>query len=546
MEKRYALGLDFGTLSGRALLVDIQTGRDVADCVCEYAHGVMDSALPDGTLLKPDSALQHPQDYLDVLSVIIPGVLKKTGIDPAEICGVGLDFTSCTILPVDDQLTPLCLQSRWRHEPHAYVKLWKHHGANAQAERLNRLAAQRGEDWLARYGGRLSSELALPKLLEILDEAPDLYDETFRFIEAGDWIVSLLVGREVHNSCMAGYKALWNDGYPSEDFLRAVHPRLDSVARGKLSGDIIPTGTLAGYITEAGADLTGLVPGTPVAAPIIDAHSALPAAGITRAGQLLMIIGTSSCHIVLGDEEKRVPGILGMVKDGVLPGWYAFEAGQSCVGDQFDWFVKNCVPAAYQEQAKSEGISVHTLLTRLSQTKKPGQHGLLALDWWNGNRSVLMDADLSGLMLGMTLATRPEDMYRAMIESTAYGTRMIVDNFAASGVAIDSLYAAGGIAEKNEMLLQIYADVTGREIRVCDADQACALGAAIFGASVSGQFDSLTAVIQRCARIKDKIYRPIPENQAIYEQLYADYVTLHDCFGRGANDVMKRLRARRT
>lgn len=545
MEKNYALGLDFGTLSGRALIVDIRTGRDVADAVYNYPHGVMDTELPDGTPLKPDSALQHPQDYLDVLKYAVPEALRKAGISAGEICGVGLDFTACTMLPVDAQLEPLCSRSRYAANPRAYVKLWKHHGAQAQADRLTEIAAARGEAWLASYGGKLSPELMLPKLLETLEEDPAICAETYRFIEAGDWIVSRLVGREVCNSCMAGYKALWNGGYPSDDYLNAVHPALAALVREKLSGDILPTGTPAGCITEAGAALTGLVPGTPVAVPIIDAHSALPAAGITKAGELLMIMGTSTCHIVLGEEEKNVPGILGMVRDGILPGWYSFEAGQSCVGDSFDWFVKNCVPERYMQQAREEGIGVHALLTRLAQSQRPGQHGLLALDWFNGNRSVLADADLSGMMLGMTLQTRPEDIYRALIESTAYGTRMIIDNFTSHGVAVERLIAAGGIAGKNEMMLQIYADVTGREIRVCDSAQASALGAAIFGAAVGGAFPTVDAAIERCARIKERVYRPDPAAQAVYEQLYAEYVTLHDCFGRGANDVMKRLRALR-
>jgi len=545
MEKKYALGLDFGTLSCRALLVDVTTGCDVADFACNYTHGVMDKSLPDGTALPPDWALQHPQDYLDVLHNVIPAVLHKAGITADEICGVGLDFTACTVLPVDARLAPLCRDARYAHTPHAYVKLWKHHGAQAQADRLTEIASARGEAWLASFGGKLSPELMLPKLLETLAEEPALCDETCRFIEAGDWLVSLMVGHEVCNSCMAGYKALWNNGYPSDEYLDAVHPGLAALVRGKLSHDIIPTGTLAGYVTEEGAALTGLAVGTPVAAPIIDAHAALPAAGITKAGELLMIMGTSTCHIVLGGEEKNVPGILGVVKDGILPGWYSFEAGQSCVGDSFDWFVKNCVPESYERRAREEGIGVHALLTKLAREQRPGQHGLMALDWFNGNRSVLADADLSGLILGMTLQTRPEDIYRALIESTAYGTRMIVDNFAAHGVAVERLIAAGGIAGKNEMMLQIYADVTGREIRVCDSAQASALGAAIFGAAAGNALPTLDDVIERCARIKERIYRPDPENQAIYAQLYAEYVTLHDCFGRGTNDVMKRLRALR-
>lgn len=541
----YAIGLDYGSLSGRAVLVDLSDGREVATEVFPYPHAVMDSALPDGTPLPPDYALQHPQDYLDVLRHTIPAVLKQAGASPEQVVGIGIDFTACTILPVLENGTPLCFLEEYRSEPHAYVKLWKHHAAQPQANRINTLAAEMGEPWLARYGGKISSEWMFPKILQILEEKEEVYDKTARFVEAADWIVWQLTGRETHNSCTAGYKAIWSkkEGFPSPAFFRALHPKLEQVIGTKVSDDILPIGEKAGEISAEAAALTGLCPGTAVAVANVDAHVAMPAVGITESGKMLLIIGTSTCNILLGDSEQLVPGMCGVVEDGVLPGFFGYEAGQSCVGDHFDWFVSNCVPAAYTEAAKQQGVNIHKYLREKAKQLKPGESGLVALDWWNGNRSVLVDVDLTGLMLGMTLLTKPEEIYRALIEATAYGTRMIIETFEQSGVPIRELYAAGGIAEKDEMMMQIYADVTGRDIKIAGSPQAPALGSAIFGAVVGGAFPNIQQAAAVLGKVKDVVYKPIAANRAVYDRLFAEYRQLHDTFGRGVNDVMKRLKA---
>jgi L-ribulokinase len=350
---------------------------------------------------------------------------------------------------------------------------------------------------------------------------------------------------------MAGYKAMWHkrDGYPCEDFFAALNERLRHVADEKLSRDIYPIGAKAGEITAAAASLTGLKPGTAVAVCNVDAHVSLPPAGITEAGKMLMIMGTSTCHIMLSDEEHIVPGMCGVVEDGVIPGLMGYEAGQSCVGDHFNWFVENCVPAEYAGEAKERGMGLHALLTEKAESLKPGESGLIALDWWNGNRSVLVDVDLTGLMIGMTLATKPEEMYRALIEATAYGTRMIIDTFEQHGVKIDGLYACGGISHKNPFLMQIYADVTGREIRVARSAQTPALGSAMFGAVAAGAerggYDSIVDAAREMGGILPRVYQPDAGAQAVYQQLYAEYVKLHDYFGRGGSDVMKRLKTLR-
>jgi len=549
MGKKYSIGIDFGTQSARAVLVEIGTGKEIATAVKVYPHGVMDEYLPDGkTKLEPDWALEHPQDFLDALRETIPAVIKEAGVNSEDIIGLGMDFTACTILPVDKQGTPLCFYEEYKSNPHAYIKLWKHHAAQDEANRLNEIAAERGEDFLQRYGGKISSEWMIPKIWQVLNEAPEIYEKADRFMEIGDWVVLQLTGQEKRSSCMAGYKALWHKrkGYPSNEFFKALDPRLENVVDEKLSRDIYPIGSKAGEITEEAAKLTGLKPGTAVAVANVDAHVAVPGVGITEEGKMLMIIGTSTCHMLLGKEEKIVPGMCGVVEDGIIPGYLGYEAGQSCVGDHFEWFVKNCVPAHYMKEAEDRGMNIHDLLSEKAQKLAVGESGLVALDWWNGNRSVLVDVDLTGMMIGMTLLTKPEEMYRALIEATAYGTRMIIETFEENGVPIYELYAAGGIADKNPFLMQVYADVTNREIRISASSQTPALGSAMFGAVAAGKerggYDSIVEAAKEMARLKDVVYTPISENVKMYDKLYAEYKILHDYFGRGANDVMKRLK----
>lgn len=546
---KYSLGLDYGTQSGRAVLVEVSTGNIVAQSVYEYPHGVMDERLPDGTPLLPDWALEHPQDYLDVLSVTIPDVLKKSNVDPKDVIGMAVDFTACTMMPIDENDVPLCLKEEYASHPHAYVKLWKHHAAQPEANKLNAIAQERGESFLARYGGKVSSEWLVPKIMQILDEAPEIYAAADRFIEATDWVTMMLTGEEKRSACTAGYKGMWSkrEGFPSKDFFKALDPRLENLVEEKLSNDIYPLGGKAGELTEEMAAKIGLLPGTAVGIGNVDAHVAVPAVGITKEGQMLMIMGTSTCDMVLGKQEMIVPGMCGYTEDGILPGFLGYEGGQSCVGDHFEWFVENCVPAAYYDEAAAKGQNIHQLLSEKAAKLKIGESGLLALDWWNGNRSVLVDVDLTGMILGMTLITKPEEIYRALIEATAYGANMIIETFGENGVPVNELFACGGITEKNALMMQIYADVTGREIFISDSPQTVALGSAMFGAvaagAAKGGYDSIFEAAKVMPKIKAETFKPIAENKAAYEKLYAEYKILHDYFGRGANDVMKRLKA---
>jgi L-ribulokinase len=546
---KFSIGVDYGTQSGRAVLVDVATGKEVATAVKPYTHGVMDEYLPDGaTKLENDWALQHPNDYLEVLQITIPEVLKSSGVFADDVIGLGIDFTACTVLPINKQGTPLCMTDEFEKNPHSYVKLWKHHAAQDEANQLNKIAEERGEAFLQRYGGKISSEWMIPKVWQILNEAPEIYEAADQVVEATDWVISQLTGELKRNSCTAGYKAIWHkqEGYPSNEFFKALDPRLENVVQEKLSTDIYSIGSKAGELTEKAAKLTGLKPGTSIAIANVDAHVAVPAVGITDPGKLLMIMGTSTCHILLGEEEKVVPGMCGVVEDGVIPGLMGYEAGQSCVGDHFEWFIENCVPASYYEEAEHKGVNIHQLLTDKANALRVGESGLIALDWWNGNRSTLVDADLTGVLLGATLLTKPEEIYRTLIEATAYGTRMIVETFRGAGVPINEVYACGGIAEKNALMMQIYSDVLNMDIKISASSQTPAFGSAMFGAVAAGKerggFDSIVDAAKVMGQVKDEFYQPLSDNAVVYDKLYAEYARLYDYFGRGENDVMKRLK----
>ncbi|MFC5649932.1 ribulokinase [Paenibacillus solisilvae] len=549
MHAKYAIGIDYGTESGRALLVDIADGTEIATHVTPYPHGVMDVKLPDGTALGPDWALQHPDDYMEVLRCSVPEVLRAAGINPDDVIGIGIDFTACTMMPLDEQGKPLCLSPEWSGNPHSWVKLWKHHAAQVEASRLNEIAMEREETFLPRYGGKLSSEWMIAKVWQILNEAPEIYEQTDLFMEAADWVVMQMTGSLIRNSCTAGYKAVWHkeQGYPSNDFFAALDPRLESLTETKLRGHIAALGSKAGELNAAMAEAMGLRPGIAVAVGNVDAHAAVPAAGVVTPGKLVMAMGTSICHLLLSDKEVNVEGMCGVVEDGIVAGYYGYEAGQSAVGDIFAWYVDEAVPQYVQHSAQEEGVSVHQWLESKAAEYRPGETGLLALDWWNGNRSVLVDADLSGLLVGFTLQTKPEEIYRALLESTAFGTRRIIEAFHLNGVEVKELYACGGLPQRNRLLMQIYADVTGREIKIADSTQTAALGAAMFGSvaagSGAGGYDSIVEAAQNMARVREETFNPIPEHAAVYEELYQAYLRLHDYFGRGGNDVMKTLKA---
>ncbi|MFE9650641.1 ribulokinase [Streptomyces sp. NPDC006365] len=536
------VGVDFGTLSGRAVVVRVRDGAELGSAEHGYAHAVLDRQLPDGTLLPPDWALQLPADYIDVLRHAVPEALAGAGVRAEQVIGIGTDFTACTVLPVLADGTPLCELPEYTARPHAYVKLWKHHAAQAQADRITALAAERKEQWLERYGGKISSEWEFAKALQVLEEDPEIYHRTERWLEAADWIVWRLCGTYVRNACTAGYKGQYQDGaYPSRDYLAALHPDLADFVTEKLDQPIGQLGDSAGRLTAEAAAWTGLPEGITVCVGNVDAHVTAPAAAAVEPGQMVAIMGTSTCHVMSSDKHGTVPGMCGVVDGGILPGLWGYEAGQSGVGDIFAWFVRTGLPADYAQRAAAAGQTPHEYLTALAAAQRVGEHGLLALDWHSGNRSVLVDHDLSGLLIGQTLSTRPEDIYRALLEATAFGTRTIIDAFESAAVPVRELIIAGGLT-KNALLMQIYADVTRRPLGVIGSAQGPALGAAMHAAVAAGAYPDIRAAAHAMGNVHRGVYLPDPERAASYDRLYAEYRLLHDYFGRGGNEVMHRLR----
>ncbi|MCK6258853.1 ribulokinase [Fictibacillus sp. KIGAM418] len=548
MQKKYVIGIDYGTESGRVLLVEAASGEEIATNVTAYRHGVMDEELPGGTALEADWALQHPGDYFDVLRESVPAVLQQAKVSAEDVIGLGIDFTSSTIMPLTEEGEPLCLQPDWEGNPHSWVKLWKHHAAQSEADELTKLAEERNEGFLKRYGGKASSEWMFPKILQILREAPDVFEETDLFMEAGDWVTSQLAGNMVRSSNTCGYKAFWNkeEGYPSAEFFSTLDMRLENILDTKMRGPVLSIGEKAGELTEEMARLIGLEPGIAVAVGIIDAHAGVPAVGAVNPGQLVMAMGTSTCHMLISDVEEPIKGVCGIVEDGIIPGCISYETGQVAVGDSFAWYVDQAVPDYVKKEAADAGMNVHQLLEKKAAACRPGQSGLVALDWWNGNRSVLVDAHLSGAIVGLTLATKPEEIYRALLESTAFGTKKIIESFVDAGVAVDEIFAVGGLPERNHLLMQIYADVTNREIKIANSRQTTALGAAMYAAVAAGReaggYDSIFEAADKMARVKEETFKPIPENVRLYEELYRYYLELHDFFGQEKRALMHGLK----
>lgn len=551
--ERYTIGVDYGTLSGRAVVVRVSDGAELGSAVLEYPHAVMESVLTAGpaaatshpVALPPDWALQVPADYVAVLREAVPAAVSAAGVHPADVIGLATDFTACTILPVKCDGTPLCELPAYADRPHAYVKLWKHHAAQPQADRINQAAHARGEPWITKYGGLISSEWEFAKGLQLLEEDPEIYAHMDHFVEAADWIVWQLTGRYVRNACTAGYKGNYQDGhYPDRDYLAALNPDFADFAEVKLAHEIGQLGSAAGALTAEAAAWTGLPEGIPVAVGNVDAHVTAPAAQATTPGQMVAIMGTSTCHVVSHDELVEVPGMCGVVEGGIIAGLYGYEAGQSGVGDIFAWYVDRQVPGHYHDEAATRGQSIHAYLTELAYAEPPGAHGLVALDWHSGNRSVLVDHELSGVIVGQTLATRPEQGYRALQEATAFGTRMIIETFVASGVPVTELIVAGGLL-KNAPLMQTYADVLRLPISTLQSEQGPALGSAIHAAVAAGAYPDVPTAASAMGAVSPAVYTPEEKSSAVYDRLYAEYVLLHDWFGRGTNPMMKRLRALR-
>ena len=518
MASKLALGLDFGTESVRALLVDLR-GRECASAVVKYRHGQIIDSLPGSReRLPPHYALQHPQDWIDSAVRATRSAIRAAGAKAEDVIGIGVDFTSCTMLPALRNGTPLCLLERFARQPLAWPKLWKHHGAQAQTDRINQVARERAESFLARYGGIIGLEWFFPKMLETLEGAPRVFESAEVWLEGGDWFVWQLVGGDAaalpRSTCQAGYKGMWSadDGYPSQEFLAAVHPKFARVVVDKMPGRLLAPGTCAGGLQATFAKRMGLREGTPVSAAIIDAHAGVPGAGAAEPDTFVMVLGTSSCHMLNSAEERFVPGVAGIVRDGILPGFVGYETGQAAVGDAFDWLRR---------------LTGQRNLGRLSQQAAavaPGADGVLCLDWFNGCRTPLMDGSLTGAFTGLTLHHTPAHLYRALLEASACGVRWIVDLLREGGVPVNRFVATGGLPHHNPLVVEVYADVLGAPITVHPSKHGPALGAAILGALAAGAFASPTAAIRAMAVAKSApIVRPNRKHRATYDLLYARY-----------------------
>ncbi|HYZ79978.1 MAG TPA: ribulokinase [Solirubrobacteraceae bacterium] len=537
-ERQCTIGVDFGTESGRVLILDARSGDELGVSVVPYPSAVIDRELPStGERLPPDWALQDPDDWVKVLEDGIPAAVSDAGVQPGEVVGLGIDFTSCTVLPVTGDGTPLCRLEAFRARRHAWPKLWKHHAAQPVADRLNEVAAERDEEFLTRYGGRISSEWYFPKLIEVFNEDREVYDACDAFIEATDWIVWHLTGRQVRQSATAGYKAMWSpdEGLPSAAYFEAAYPGFSKPAE-KLGTEFVSLGSTAGTLTAERAQRLGLTEDVAVAVGNVDAWVSVPGAGVTSPRTFVTVIGTSTCSMIVSPDEVRLPGITGVVRDGILPGLYGYEAGQAAVGDMLAWFVRT-LDGDRGTYARLEGEAARFA---------PGETGLLALDWFNGNRSILADADLSGVIFGLTLHSSPAEIYRALLESIAFGNRRIIDNFTEHGLEISEIVAVGGIAERSPLTMQLIADTSGLTVHVPSWREIPARGAALFGAVAAEVYKDIGAAIEATRPSSSRTYTPEPAAMQVYDRVYALYRTLYDTLGRSQVQLLhglKKIRA---
>lgn len=545
---KYSIGLDYGTNSVRGLLVDVQTGEEIASSVFPYPHGKAGIILDER---DPDVARQHPQDYLDGAASVITGVLtqaaERPGFAPDQVIGLGVDTTGSTPIPVDADGTPLALKPEFDGNPAALVYLWKDHTGYAEASEITALTAKIRPDYLAKCGGTYSAEWYWSKVLRCLHANPDVFEAAHTWVEHADWLPAVLTGETHPDSlkrgiCAAGHKAMFHPswgGYPDEEFLTQLDPRLVRLRR-TLPGKAFPVGEAAGTLSAEWAQRTGLPAGIPVSVGAFDAHLGGVGSGI-KPGVLVKNIGTSTCDMMvspLGSDLQDIPGLCGIVPESILPGFYGLEAGQSAVGDIFNWFVSGIQPAGQGHEELTEGAAKLT----------PGESGLLALDWHNGNRTILVDPRLTGAVLGLTLQTTPAELYRAWIEATAFGARIIMERLEEYGQKVEQIINCGGISIKNPLVMQIYADIMGRPLSISRSAQTAALGAAIAGAVAAGAFPSFAEATETMTGLHPRVFQPDPAAQKTYDRLYALYHRLHDAFGvpgtrTDLSDVMKELLA---
>lgn len=539
--KKYTVGIDFGTLSARAVVAKVENGEIMGAASFDYPHAIMDECLPCGKKLSRGWSLQHPQDYLDALYFTVPAALKDAGVKGEEVAGLGVDFTCSTNLPTLSDGTPLCFLPEFENEPNAYVKLWKHH-AESQAEHVQKVAREMKLPWLKNSGNRISSEWPIPKLLQIKEEAPQAFEKTAYYLEAGEWMIWQLTGNLSRSANMSSIKNFYEagKGYADPAFYEKVDPAFKGILEGRMKGEALSLSQRAGCLRADMAEKLSLLPGTAVSTVMVDAQSGFFSAGLCEDGEMLTVLGTSACHLLLGKEDREdLWGIAAKAKEGTMPGLVTFEGNQP-MGENLAWFIDHACPASCSEEARKKGISLHQLMNEKAAALQPGANGLIALDWFNGNRCVLGDSKLSGMILGLTLKTKPEEIYRALMEASVYTMRSIVDNFENQGLQVKKIVAVGGMARKSPLLMQIIADVLEKEVHVSAVREAMALGAAIIASVAGDVYPDLFTAIRAMGQPIEKTYYP-GENAGKYKPLFREFMQLHDYFGRGGNDVMHRL-----
>ena len=552
-KKTYTIGLDYGSLSCRGILADTENGQILGEEVFDYPHGILESCLPDGTPVEGEWFLQHPGDYVDALEFIVPGLLKKSGVSPEAVVGIGIDFTVSTVVALDKQFRPLSENPQYASRLHAWTKLWKCKNADVQAERLAEVCREQNRPYLELFGGGVNPRWLLPKVLRVFEEDREIYEAADCFMEAADYVTSLLAGHPVCGCPAVASKTFWSreNGYPDAAFFRAVHGELEQLPKEQLMDHFTDCvfgypGEKVGSLCAQMAERLGLCAGIAVSAPQMDAWAAVPGVGICAPGSMLLIIGTSSVAIALGYEQKEIPGASACLPDAHYPGLYSFVSGQASVGDGFQWFIDHLVPENYVQRAKEKGLNLHGYLTELASDMEPGETGLLALDWLNGSQAPLKTKHPSGVILGMNLQTKPEHLYLALLESTAFGARKIMENYRNGGIPVDEIVARGGIAGKNSLLMQIYADVLGVPVKVNHCSYASALGAAVSAASAAGEYTgygSFSEAVDAMGSRRYSVYLPDEEHRKQYDLLYAEYCVLYDYFGQGKNSTMDQLAA---
>lgn len=549
MRHKYSIGLDFGTLTARAVIVDVETGRELATSTFGYQDAIIDTFLPETEVRLPsDFALQNPRDYQEAVVSLLRDILYRSGVCAEDIIGIGVDATASTVLALDEAYMPLCLLPEYKNNPHSWIKMWKHHSPQGQADRINRVAAGLQEPFLRRCGGKVSVEWYYPKMLETLENAPEVFKAAAYFVELGDWIVYLLTGERKRSSAIASLHAHWDSAHrmPSEEFFRSLHPLMLEKVKQGAQIPVVSVFSPAGTLTKEIAGQTGLSEHTVVSMADTDSPVALLSLDVTKERTGALILGTSSVFMLLSRREHFIPGAMASVKDQMMPGFFGNMFGQSAVGDSFEWFVKNLVPYQYYLDARNKDWSVFDVMNDAMERLPLDSEHILALDWFNGSRSLLQNASLSGVLVGMTLSTKPEQIYRALVESTAFGLKKILSGVSDAGIPLDQIKACGGLARKSPAIMQIYADILELPIYTTSSKQTIGKGSAILGAlaasSAKGGYDRIEDAVKAMRCPVTACYTPRSEYRTMYHELKTQYEEVYRFFGQEAPQIMSKLR----